>query len=58
MIKDMTEDEIFGILMDKDKEVDFRKQWFEEFMQQPTTFYDEQKSKQVDITNSILAAEN
>ena len=54
----MTEEEIFGILMDKDKEVEFRKQWFEEFMQQPTTFYKEQKSKQVDITNSILAAEN
>lgn len=54
----MTEEEIFGILMDKDKEVEFRKQWFEEFMQQPNTFYEEQKSKQVDITNSILADQN
>ena len=54
----MTEDEIFGILMDKDKEVEFRKQWFEEFMQQPTTFYDEQKSKQVDINDSILTVDN
>jgi hypothetical protein len=34
MIKDMTEEEILGILMDKDKEVEFRKQWFEEFIQQ------------------------
>ena len=57
MIKDMTEDEIFGILMDKDKEVEFRKQWFEELMQQPTTFYEEQKSKQVDINDSILAVD-
>lgn len=55
MIKDMTQEEILGILMDKDKEVEFRKQWFEEFIQQPNTFYNEQKSKQVDITNSILA---
>ena len=53
----MTEDEIFGILMDKDKEVEFRKHWFEELMQQPTTFYEEQKSKQVDITDSILAVD-
>ena len=51
----MTEEEIFGILMDKDKEVEFRKKWFEELMQQPNNFYEEQKSKQVDITNSILA---
>ena len=51
----MTQEEINNILLDPEKEAEFRKKWFEEFMSNNNGehFYDQQKQMQVYLFDPI-----
>ena len=51
----MTQEEINNILLDPEKEAEFRKKWFEEFMSNNNGehFYDQQKQMQVNLFDPI-----